>query len=185
MTTTTTTASTSAADYPPALAALLEAMPLAPLGPGQPLTAYQAQLQALTDEAITPSNRPANRPAAALCRAGLWLAYHFLDQAHRISQDDPTPEGSYWHALMHRREPDAWNSKYWFRRVGDHPVIAQLRQQAANTLGYPYTTPFDFVDFCERVRGQGSADEQLAREVQRLEWRLLFDHCYCLARSGG
>lgn len=177
------TTNPSSADYPSALAALLATLPLAPLGPGQPLTTYHDQLAALTDEAISPVVARPNRTAAALCRAGLWLAYNFLDHSHRISQDDPTSEGSYWHAIMHRREPDAWNSKYWFRRVGDHPVIAQLRQQAAATLGYDYTSPFEFVDFCERVRGHGSAEEQLARQVQRLEWQLLFDHCYRLARG--
>ena len=78
---------------------------------------------------------------------------------------------------MHRREPDAFNSKYWWRKVGAHPVPMQLVEQAPS-LGYSYTNPQDFVDFCERVRGTASADEETAKRVQLLEWRLLFDHCY-------
>lgn len=33
------------------------------------------------------------------------------------------------------------------------------------------------VDFCERVRGTGTADEELAKRVQLLEWKLLFNWC--------
>jgi hypothetical protein len=107
----------------------------------------------------------------------LWLYYDYLDESHTISQEINTREGSYWHAIMHRREPDPSNSKYWWRQVGSHPVLSQLISEAP-TLGYDYTNPLDFVDFCERVRDTGTTDENLAKQVQLLEWQLLFDHCY-------
>ena len=113
----------------------------------------------------------------AACRAGLWLAFDFLDESHTISQGLETPEGSYWHAILHRREPDAWNSKYWWRRVGNHPVFAQLAEQAAR-LGWRAWDPAAFVDACEEERGSGSERERLLREVQRAEWELLFAWCY-------
>ena len=78
---------------------------------------------------------------------------------------------------MHRREPDAFNSKYWWRKVGPHPVLAQL-QERSRELEYRFTTPSAFVDECERVRGRGDGAEDAARRVQLLEWRLLFDWCY-------
>ncbi len=148
------------------VAALLAEPRLAELGPGQPVAAVRPALERL--DRLSPA-----------CRAGLWLYFDFLDQSHRLSQDLPTAEGSFWHAIMHRREPDAWNSKYWWRRVGRHPVLDQL-QQLAPQLGYTYTSPEAFVDWCEQVRGKGDAAELLARQVQLLEWQLLFDHCYRL-----
>ena len=152
-------------DYPAAVAALLDVDHPPALGPGRPNLALRPQL--VTACAALP-------PA---CAAGLWLRFDFLDESHAISQDLDTAEGSFWHAIMHRREPDASNSKYWWRRVGPHPVLNTLAEQALG-LGYKYTGPFDFVDLCERVRGTGSTEEETAKRVQQLEWQLLFDHCF-------
>lgn len=112
--------------------------------------------------------------------SGLWLYFGFLDQAHTIAQDLETPDGSYWHAIMHRQEPDAFNSGYWFRRVGQHSIFPALHR-AARDLGYPVATrwePLAFIDYCEEARvNPGSPQENLAKRVQLAEWQLLFDHC--------
>lgn len=142
----------------------LLAIPRLPdLGPGTPVESLRGKIEL------------AARDLPGPCAAGLWLLFDFLDESHTISQDLHTPDGSFWHAIMHRREPDAFNSKYWWRKVGSHPVLKQLVERAPS-LGYEFTNPLDFVDFCERVRGTGSADEDVAKRVQLLEWRLLFDH---------
>jgi hypothetical protein len=159
--------------YPTAIDELLRSLPLAPLGPGKPREEMRAKLESAA--ASFPAH--ADRDMVAACMAGLWLAFDFLDESHSISQNLSSSEGSYWHALMHRREPDHDNSKYWFRRIGAHPVLQQLVEQAPS-LGYTFTDPFVFVDFVERVRGTGSADEETARRVQRHEWELLFDSCF-------
>src|SRR5262249_11844556 len=105
----------------------------------------------------------------------------FLDESHAISQDLHNAEGSYWHAVMHRREPDAWNSKYWWRRVGKHPVFAQLSGEAER-LGWRTWDAEAVGDACVPGRGSGSERETLLREIQRAEWKLLFAWCY--SRSG-
>lgn len=166
--------------YSPDVAELLRRMPLTPLGPGSPERAEKSQLEALNDAAF---GGVRDRSMAAACRAGLWLAFNFLDESHEISQGLHTVEGSYWHAIMHRREPDPSNAKYWFRRVGDHPVLKLLREQAP-TLGYKFIDPFAFVDFVEQVHDTGSANEETAKRIQQLEWELLFDHCYRKAVGG-
>src|SRR5262245_30984412 len=98
-------------DYPPTLADVLRQLPLAPLGPGTPDRAMGGRLLVL-DALGT-----ADEDMASACQAGLWLAFDFLFESHAISQELHTPEGSFWHAIMHSREPDASNSKYWWRRV--------------------------------------------------------------------
>lgn len=105
-------------------------------------------------------------PAA---KAGLWLLHDFFEESHAISQNLHTPEGSYWHGILHRREPDPSNAKYWFRRAGDHPIMKQLREQSPD-LGYNYSSACAFVEDCER-------GGESVRAVQFLEWRLLFEFC--------
>jgi hypothetical protein len=152
-------------EYPAAVVELLATEHSTSLGPGAANAALRPAIEAATAEVPPP------------CAAGLWLRFDFLDESHAISQDLDTSDGSFWHAIMHRREPDAWNSKYWWRRVGNHLVLDHLRARAPE-VGYAFTTPEAFVDFCERVRGSGSAEEETAKRVQKLEWELLFDHCF-------
>jgi hypothetical protein len=156
--------------YGPQVGALLERPRLASLGPGTPVTAVRPQLAALK---LPP-----------ICLAGLWLYFDYLDESHTISQDDESdPDRNFWHAIMHRREPDAWNSKYWWRQVGNHPVLGQLREHSP-ALGYTFTTPDAFVDQCEKVRGSGNEEEEVAKRVQLLEWQFLFDWCWRKAAAG-
>ena len=162
--------------YGPIVAGLVAEPRLASLGPGTPEPEVHVELRRFDPK--TDFGKPtSDGDAGRACLAGLWLYFDYLDESHTVSQDIATPEGSYWHAIMHRREPDAGNSKYWWRMVGSHPVIAQLVIETPS-IGYNYTSPQDFVDFCEQVRGKGSSEEKLAQEVQLLEWQLLFDHCY-------
>ena len=117
-------------------------------------------------------------PKTAL--AGLYVYFSCMDQAHEIAQNIASAEGSYWHAIVHRQEPDAANAGYWFRQVGAHAIFPALRTRAAEIgvdLG-PRWDPFAFIELCERARTQpGSAAERRALEVQRAEWQLLFDYC--------
>ena len=105
-----------------------------------------------------------------LVQAGLWLLAGDLDASHAISQSDESPEGSFWHAVMHRREGDFGNAKYWFRRVGTHPVLQHLA-----TTGYG--DPIRFVDACERAAKGNGADAAELAKWQWLEWQSLFAHC--------
>jgi len=120
----------------------------------------------------------ARAPEAAV--SGLYLYFDCWTEAHETAQNIATPEGSYWHAIVHRQEPDAGNAGYWFRQTGAHAIFPALRDAAAGMgidLG-PRWKPEAFIELCERARRDpGSHLERQALEVQRAEWQLLFDYC--------
>lgn len=170
---------------------LLREERLMALGPGSPNPAARSALQQLDLASAFAPHTVRDRPMAEACLAGIWLYHDYLDESHRISQDIPTPTGSFWHGILHRREPDSWNSKYWFDRVGLHPVYPALCSSAralasadvelAETRFLREQSQWQassFIDLCEAARlGQVSA-ETLCRKIQLAEWRLLFEHCY-------
>jgi hypothetical protein len=97
-------------------------------------------------------------------QAGLWLYVDELDRSHSISQDMKDATGSYWHAIMHRREGDFSNSRYWFHKAGKHPAMAQLPGYDGHVL----------VDAAEKAYPENPED--LVRR-QREEWANLFAWC--------
>jgi hypothetical protein len=177
--------------FSPAVAELLAVGRLNPLGPGTPNEAVRARLDGLRVDMAFAPEVVRDRDMAAACLAGLWLRHDFLDESHRISQDVDTPTGSYWHALMHRRELDFGNSAYWFRRVGRHPVFevvqpaaaelaraANLEPAACFLVGQTTWDPFAFVHLCEEAVAGRARCELLCRQIQQREWEILFDFCY-------
>lgn len=115
-----------------------------------------------------------SRSQASLCLAGFWLLAGNLERSHSFSQELPCRDGSFWHGIMHRREGDFGNAKYWFRKVGNHPVFEQL----ADLTGGTYEDPFDFVDACSSaVRKKGGGAYQSCMITQWAEWQALMVHC--------
>jgi len=125
--------------------------------------------------------------AGEAARGGLFLYFSCREECHQIVQNVETADGSFWHGIVHRQEPDAGNAAYWFRQTGSHPVFEGLARAAekiaASHRGVKFRVgakwePFAFIDFCEQARrSPGSPAEQLALEIQRAEWQLLFDYC--------
>lgn len=131
------------------------------------------------------SERIERLEAPAELRAALLLWNDHLERAHTIAQEIPTPTGSYLHGVMHRREPDYGNSKYWFRRVGAHPAFEPLYAAARKLLEGPFRDvaeaapfgrrdawdPFLMVDECEAAEGRDPADPfvRFLRELQLCE----------------
>ncbi|MCS7060531.1 MAG: hypothetical protein RMN25_05130 [Anaerolineae bacterium] len=148
--------------------ALLSARPAAPLVP-----------QTIYDPAL--SARILACECSDALKAGLLLWNDDLDASHRLSQQINTPTGSYWHAIMHRREPDYWNSKYWFHQTGRHPALAEVGRRASRLLddvAWLHNSrydPFAFVDACEAA-AQGGSDTTALQAFQQLEIKVLIEY---------
>ena len=134
------------------LATLVAEAPLPSLGEGpehRPLLKY---LESTDSVSLSPK-----------LRSSLFLLAGDLERSHRISQDIEDADGSFLHGIMHRREGDYSNAKYWFRRVGDHPVIDRLAEEHPE-----YPSGPAFVD----AVASHPHDPRLA-DVQAAEWRSL------------
>jgi hypothetical protein len=157
------------------------------LGPGArsgrlPLDELTAALDRFfVDHSIPP-------PLAETLRSAALLWHDYLDESHSISQQIPGAHGSFLHGIMHRREPDYGNAKYWFRRAGDHPalptiadrVLELLRQKREDAIANQLVPqnrwdPFAFVDACEKAAKKPPADPSVLtlRAIQAIEFEAL------------
>lgn len=139
-------------------------------------------------------------PDTVALRAGLLLLNDFFDESHSCSQSmEGQQNADYWHAILHRREPDYGNAKYWFRHVGRHAIfgelapsvltifsratgllVGQLERWQPRLITANGWEPFAFVDLCEAAE----TDAELrtwCEEVQFVEMMLLLTATYCAA----
>lgn len=130
---------------------LLERDPLPSLVP--------AQVFALS---LTAAINAADAPP--LVKIALHLLNDDLGAAHPLAQaTEGDPLGDYGHAIVHRREGDYDNARYWFRRIGPLPLLAE-------TYGPDPAAPAAFVARC-RAAGRGrdaSLEEFQQDELARL-----------------
>ena len=138
-----------------------------------------------------------NSPDTIALRAGLLLLNDFFDESHSCSQSmEGHQNADYWHAILHRREPDYGNAKYWFRHVGRHPifgelasslsaiwaratgsVVGKLERWQPRLVTVNGWEPFAFVELCESA----ATDAELrtwCEEVQFVEMQLLLAATY-------
>ena len=113
------------------------------------LTPEQVGLRSVTRE---------QRDWELIC-GGLFYAGDALDRAHSIFQEVDTPEGAYWHGMLHRREGDFSNSRYWIQRAGRVAALA----------GLDALSPVLFIGKCEAA-AKKQEDPGGLLELQRQEW---------------
>lgn len=145
--------------------------------------------KALSDGALSSLISGASRPARLSLAAALLQIHDYWDASHEAAQvaDDLGEDrfSAYWHGIAHRREPDPGNAAYWFRRVGRHPVFALLApvarpildghgdsRWAERLIGRGGWDSSAMIDLCTGAVA-GTADEMLARKLQRAEMEVL------------
>lgn len=121
-------------------------------------------------------------PLFPLVRAGLFYAHDALPEAHRIVQDLPGDLAAYWHGMLHRREADFDNARYWFRRAGVLPHFAKLHavtsefspDMARQTSWEPYL----FTGLCEQARYGDETHSKTLVQLQRAEFDVTFNYTW-------
>lgn len=159
------------------------------LGPGRPRAQQTKRVMQLTHASL--GQPVVDSDMADCCLAAVRLRFDLLDESHELSQQIQTPAGSYWHGIMHRREGDFGNAKYWFRNAGPQPALESMDNELAKLLdsscegevpGWVSSltpwAPFAFVDICQAAQAGELEQIDLARQVALLEWQFLFDACY-------
>lgn len=75
-------------------------------------------------------SRPQPPTGLDLALSGLWWeAKGDWGRAHESAQQDEGPTGSWVHAYLHRKEGDASNAGYWYRRAGRNPSRLALQEE--------------------------------------------------------
>ena len=156
---------------------LLETPTLASLGPERragalSLSECQAALNALD---LHPRQQP-------LIHSALLLWHDHLDASHDLSQNISSSDGSFLHGIMHRREPDYSNAKYWFTRAGQHEAYDSINTRAALALMDTSLThlatakwdPFAYVDAVSET-SPGTPEYEVLQKLQRIELEVLLE----------
>ena len=166
---------------PAELAAILDTSSLPPLGPERradalPLEACRNRIET----AIASANIPF--APAKLIRGAILLWHDHLDESHAVSQDISDSDGSFLHAIMHRREPDYPNAKYWFNQTGRHEAFPEILKTAESVLSGTDLShlaegewdSFAMVDAVSRAQ-PNTPEYTLLQKVQRIEFEVLLE----------
>jgi hypothetical protein len=58
-----------------------------------------------------------------------WDAKNNWKQAHDAAQQDEAPAAAWVHAYLHRKEGDAANAHYWYKRADRNPATGSLEDE--------------------------------------------------------
>ncbi|KAK9898690.1 hypothetical protein P389DRAFT_193711 [Cystobasidium minutum MCA 4210] len=135
-------------------------VPLTPKSPWD--TSLRAEIQS-----VKPSRGGSSRGSSDVLKAAMHLCNDDIDNAHELAQaHEESMTANLIHAILHRREQDYWNSKWWLSRI-KHPLLAQIHNGTSGAK--------NFVDQVERVETSSSSNNTLSEkeELQEKQWEEL------------
>ena len=156
-----------------------------------PVEVGQRALAGLTAEDLFEGASIVDPATADAVLAALWLRFDDLEAAHEVVNRIENETGYLWHGILHRREGDYPNARYWVHRAGNYPIYPYLAQGMAAILANMESLNAEamksqiktwdsmyFVKLCERAVEEGGDFEKFCQQVQDLEWNLFFNYCY-------
>ncbi len=171
------------------LAMMQDPRPFSRLVKGKPVAKGREAVEALAEKGSAAADH------LPLLQAALYLCFDCFDEAHQIAQDHEGVIGNWIHAIAHRREPDAGNSKYWYRRVhAPDKVMGKIAREALELMRKipekemePLAKkmeksgawePEAFVDLCDKFRGKDphSSAYKVLAALQEVEWKGLAEY---------
>jgi len=154
---------------------------LGPVARGSVLNISQCQKR--TTEAL--NNVSISETEKLLFHSAALLWHDHLDKSHTISQSLHAQAGSYLHGIMHRREPDYSNAKYWFHKTGSYSgydilsgkVETILANSSLSSLAKGRWDPFAMVDSVSQAK-HGTCEYELLQKVQKAEFQTLLEQIF-------
>ncbi|QJD87540.1 hypothetical protein [Cohnella herbarum] len=120
---------------------------------------------------LVADGRPDGTLSAMAWKAALHLWNDSLDAAHALVEHMNTPTGAALHGIMHRREGDFDNAKYWFHQAGNHPAYHGLQSRAAAFLGERRIPRGSLQTALLQIASQGSWNAYLFVNVVAIQQR--------------
>jgi hypothetical protein len=163
--------------------------PFARLERGKPVVKGREAVAGLIEKGQEAAN-----PKTILLQSAFYVCFDCFKEAHNIAQDHEGLIGNWLHAILHRREPDAGNSKYWYDRVKlpgkVSQGIAEESLKLLKSLSLQELEPLQrkmsksgawepeiFVDLCDQFRPKdpSSLAYWTLAKIQEIEWWCLVE----------
>lgn len=151
-----------------------------PLGDAMRALVVDAPLRGAAHDAVAAAVGDDAIAASPELVAGLWLYVDDLDRSHSVAQSLHSPTGSFWHAVMHRREGDFSNAQYWYRKAGIHPAMNHIDLTgggAGSGTDVARYDPIAFTGQVQRACERGDPRNPALVSEQAKEWKALFEWC--------
>ena len=122
---------------------------------------------------------PGENVREELRRAALLLWNDDLQAAHFIVQNDESADAAFIHAIIHRREGDFSNARYWWRRAASSSLFQKVgaalspMPEVAEYALLDAKGNFDEMRFTELCENATPENEETLRRIQAAEMAAL------------